>query len=145
MSETLLGIIIGGAIGVVPTLVMVFVEVWKQRCQLKHELAMRRMDLIDKPRLEALREYCHQLGAACSPFNRASENSKENYLSALEKAVLYVSPATRDKMIEITPAILEEWERPLDKLRFATGKIAKIHELNEALQGEIYLSCDKAV
>lgn len=145
MSETLLGIIIGGAIGVVPTLVMVFVEVWKQRCQLKHELAVRRMELLDEPRIKALLEYSQQLGAICSPFSRGDEFSEERYLAALERLALYVPTETRKEMLAITPILLGELRRGVDKCDYTADKLRRIEALNESLRNEMRLTYDEAI
>lgn len=105
MSETLLGIIIGGAIGAVPSLSLAIIEVWKQRQQQKHELELKRLEMIEQPRLDAIREYARYAGAFLSDM-LDDEFSTSRYLSAFERAIMFVSQETKEAMIKASPIIL---------------------------------------
>lgn len=46
LSDTNLGVLIGGLIGIVPTLATIIINLFNQRRQFKHELHMKEIDLI---------------------------------------------------------------------------------------------------
>lgn len=108
MNDTLLGIIIGGAIGVVPTLVTLIINVWQERSRQKHAMCMSRIELFEKTRLEAIQTYAKMAGALMSD-SYGTEFGQDKYFSAYQNTCLFVSQKTRKAMLSFNDVLLVGW------------------------------------
>ena len=108
LSDTNLGVLIGGLIGIVPTLATIIINLLNQRRQFRHELQMKEIDLIETPRLTALREYCRCIGVFLSDSS-VNSNDESNYLSAHASAAAFVSDETLRAMVAAQPIIMSGW------------------------------------
>lgn len=109
LSETTIATLFGAAIGIIPSIVIVVVESMNQRRRERHELAIKRMELIEAPRLEALQEFTLQAGALISGKNEP-DFSRAHFVAALSKVSMYVSPETMHSIQEAYPIIVRGWE-----------------------------------
>ncbi len=109
LSETTLATLLGAAIGIIPSVVIVVIESMNQRRRERHELAIKRMEMIEAPRLEALQEFSAQAGALISGKNEP-DFSRAHFVAALSKVSMYVSPETMHSIQEAYPIIVRGWE-----------------------------------
>lgn len=137
MSDTLIGIIIGGCIGVIPSLLTVFLELIKTRTQRKHELRMRRIELIDSPRIEALLEYSRQLGALLGD-ELSEELTFANYNAAFQRASVFAAPDTRSAMQAVNPLLIKAWRDGTSSESLDLVSLPEFCTLNDCLHREIY-------
>lgn len=57
MSDTLIAVAVGGIIGVVPTVITIFIEAWKIHTQRKHELNLKYFELYKTQKNAALTRF----------------------------------------------------------------------------------------
>lgn len=144
MDETLLGVVIGGAISLIPHFITAGATIWNNRQQRKHDLRIRRMDLVDAPRMQALQEFADQFGALMS-FGITGSHSVDGLLAAMQKASLFVSEKTWRAMRAAVPALLRLKEDKADTLdRVDLLKTPELRALRQALYGETHLTFDGA-
>lgn len=140
LSDTNLGVLIGGLIGIVPTLATIIINLFNQRRQFKHELHMKEIDLIETPRLSALREYCRCLGVFLSDCSVNSDD-ESNYLSAHASAAAFVSDETLRAMVAAQPIVMSGWHGDPSGLstkeKLDSPEIALLLEL---IRSEMYIS-----
>lgn len=139
MNDTLLGIIIGGAMTMLPTLFNTWLSHRDHQNQRDHELRMKKYDSIIVPNIDTILRFCEALGNCIS----IKVNSKaltedqvkwmQNYYSAYERAYPYVSPQTREAM--------EAVGDPFDN--DVTDK--EIIQLNTCLGNELRNAIDQAI
>ena len=137
MSETLIGIIIGGCIGLIPSILTVVLEFCKTRAQRRHELRMQRIELIDKSRIEALLEYSRQLGALLGD-ELNDELTFANYNAALQRASVFAAADTRAAMQAVHPLVLAAWNNGTSGNEEPLSSRDEFKRLNECLHREIY-------
>lgn len=141
MSDTLLAVLLGGGIAILPNLVLVFMERWKQHSQQKHEIRMKQIELYEVPRQNAINGYMECLGLLMADFYHPDDLLK--YFAAYEKAALYVSKETRELMLYANCLVKATWMQ-----KGGSGPIftlsPKIEDLNNVLYEELRLSLDKA-
>ena len=89
-----IGVLIGGLIGVIPSIVIVFVELYKTKKKLQFELEMRMFDIFRCNQTEALLSFVSCLGTLSS--NEINYKDIINYFSASEKASCYANDELRD-------------------------------------------------
>lgn len=136
MSEALLGIIIGGAIGIIPTLATCIIEFKKECLRQRHEFRMKRIELYETDRMRALKEYCNALGA-CIDIDPAHCDAgslaklKSDYNKAFNGATLFVSRVTHEAMLNVC----EPWELLIDD--------PDVVHLNRCLHAEVGSAFDE--
>lgn len=144
MSEALWGVLIGGIVGALPSVTLVFVEVWKQKRQQAHEVSLRKIDLIDAQRMKAITAFTDQLGAMFAG-SIGSGHSHDNFFAAMEQAAAYVSEETLLAMQEAVPVILAGWRGERNDLtreqKFASPELSRLHD---CLRREMHLSYEVA-
>lgn len=114
-SETLWGIVFGAFLAGLPTISMYVIEFLRHKSQQKHELRMRRIDLIEAPRLAALQDYARLVGALIGSELIPEEFNVAEFRAAHQRAALFVSPETYKAMCDAMPVILAGWEDTPDK------------------------------
>lgn len=130
MSETLLGIIIGGAIGLIPTLTTCILDFRKERMRQRHELRMKKLELYETDRMHALKQYCAALGA-CLDINtnqyddESFDKMKSDYNKAFNSVSLFVSRTTYEAMLKVC----EPWDKMITE--------PEIVHLNRCLHAEM--------
>ena len=137
MSDALIGIIIGGCIGVIPSILTIVIELCKTRAQRKHELRMRRIELIDAPRIEALLEYSRMLGALMGD-ELNDDLSIANYNAAFQRAAVFAAPETRAAMQAANTILLNEWRGGMSGQSMELPALPEFQTLNSCLHREIY-------
>lgn len=137
-SDTLLGICFGAALAALPTVSMYIIELIRQKSQQKHELRMKRIDLLETPRLTALQDYSRIAGALIGNEIR-DEFNVTNFRAAHQRAAMFVSPETYNAMSEAIPVILSGWEDNADMSPQEKMADKRIQALNHCLRTEMYL------
>ncbi len=136
-----MAVIIGGGIGILPSLVLVFVERWKQHSQQKFEWRIKQLELYDIPRRTAIKRYMECLGALMATGYR--QGALQEYFSAYEEASLYVSKGTRELMLETNGLVNDTWVMTTPGVRSEPFTMnPQIEKLNDALYGEMVLIHD---
>lgn len=138
-SDTLLGICFGAALAALPTVSMYIIELIRQKSQQKHELRMKRIDLLETPRLTALQDYSRLAGALIGNELDSDEFSVANFRAAHQRAAMFVSPETYDAMNAAIPVILSGWEDSADMSPLEKMADKRVHTLNNCLRTEMYL------
>ena len=108
MNDTLLGVLIGGAITAVPTMLASVLSHLDSRENRRHELRIRKFDNIDLVRINALVSYGEAIGNCMSVQSRKGNTEKAEeayarYLTACERAYPYVSSETQEAMRACDP------------------------------------------
>ena len=106
MNDTIWGVIIGALIGVVPNVVNAFFAHRESQRQREHEIHLKRFELIEIPRINAILSYCESIGKCLSiPGGKLDTPEKHatyaDYLSPYERVYPYVSANTRLAMEQI--------------------------------------------
>lgn len=140
MNDTLLGIIIGGAIAIIPNVLTLLADFRKEKLRHTHELRIRRLDLVDAPRMDALREFADQLGALYAD-NLSDIHHIDLFLASMQKASLYVTPETIGAMHAAEKIVMQSWDpdavSPLSREEILGSP--QISHLNECLRREMRL------
>lgn len=142
MTETLLGVIIGGSIAVIPALANILLEPYRQRKQFERELTLKQIDLVDTPKLENLREYAYQLGAYLANAGTDPKLfTRDRFAAAHARAAALVSPETLRAMNAAYPIIVASWPDS-DRDMTTEEKLAspELNELMRCLQAEMVLT-----
>jgi hypothetical protein len=147
MSDTILAVIIGGGIGVIPNLVIILIERWKQHSQQKHELHMKQLELYNIPKRDAILCYMKSLGKVLSNSVHTGE-IVDDFFSYHEQAMLFVSDETRELMKELKALVANRWIYQIQETVKPKDAVTlkNIHEsdtlkrLNEAMPKELHLS-----
>lgn len=103
MSDTILGMLIGGAIGVIPTFSAFIISSLQRR----HEVKLRKLEIYSKEKLSAIVEYSSQLGAM-SADRHALEYDVDHLLASAQRAACFTSEATRTLIFE-SGLLLKRW------------------------------------
>lgn len=137
MSDLLLGVIIGGLIGIVPTIVSSFIEVWKMKTQQKHEINVKKFELYQTQKTASLLQYVTQLGAL-NNGSLSSDFGIDKYFAAAENAACFVPDEVR-RLIFSANTFAANWHDG-----FNHDEFMKIQaELTEQLY--LQLSCDNKI
>lgn len=142
MTETLLGVIIGGSIAVIPALANILLEPYRQRKQFERELTLKQIDLVDTPKHENLREYAYRLGAYLANVGTDPKLfSRDRFAAAHARAAALVSPETLRAMNAAYPIIVAGWPDS-DRDMTTEEKLAspELNELMRCLQAEMVLT-----
>lgn len=98
MSDLLIGVIIGGLLGIVPTICTAAIEVWKFKKQQEHDLKIRYIDNYQVKKQAVLLEYAKCLGALSSSHS-FDDASIEKYYSSAESALCLVGSELRSSIL----------------------------------------------
>lgn len=99
MDGSLLGVIIGGCIAIVPSLIGSAISLINERHNRQYEERMKRRELECIAKIDALRQYCESLGS-CIAVGKDSNLYRE-YMANFERLSLYVSEETYQAMIAL--------------------------------------------
>lgn len=143
MDNSLLSVIIGGCIALVPTIISVCVEPLRQRRQFQREMFLKQIDLVDKPRIEALREYAYQLGAFLAGYSLDNAFSENTFMAAQSRASAFVSPETLLAMNAAYPVIMAGWNDSADMPTQAKLESPEIAHLMRCLNAEMALAPER--
>ncbi|MBC8531783.1 hypothetical protein [Gehongia tenuis] len=106
MSDTLIAVLIGAAISIIPT---VFISVFQfigQNRQQEFQIKLERTKIYEASRKEALESFMYHLGAMVSDRLPPDKFTPANYFAAAKKACIYVSPDTA-KLIETVNKLVD--------------------------------------
>lgn len=109
LNSTSFGVIIGALIGIIPTIAVSIIELVKMHRQFKHDLLLHELDMVESPRLNAIREYSRYLGAFLSDSSLNVDFSESGFFAAHANAAVFVSGNTLRAMIAAQPVILSGW------------------------------------
>lgn len=140
MNDTIIGVLIGFAGAVIPSILSLIFGLIRERNQRKHELAMWRLNAVETARMEALREYAAQYGALLHGVS-SPEFSPARYIAALERAAIYVQPETLKAMMDASEPVLKDWgTTAVENREFGSNRM---NSLNRLLQDEMRLSSEQ--
>lgn len=136
MSDLLVGTIVGGLIGVVPSLVVVFVERSNLRSQQRHDINLKKIEIYEAAKRDALQSFMYYLGPMAALFPTTGISHVEYYASA-QKACMYVSKSTASLISEVTQRVLEgKYVKEESKSRDAYAE-SLLEYLNNAIRDEL--------
>lgn len=144
MNDTILGIVIGGVLTMIPTLYNSWLSRRDHHDQRMHELRLKRYDSIAAPNIDAIMNYAEKLGACISAFKPRSSQTDHadllrEYFTAYERLYPYVSMQTRRAMEAIeNPCEFEIGDREIITLNACLGD-----ELSNALDDATYPACER--
>ena len=98
MPDAILGVIIGGAFGLIPSVLVAVLNYRSRSEDRKHELKVKNLEVYGRNRLDAVTCYLNQFGALFSSFYDAKDFSYDKYFAASERAACFVSDETRSSM-----------------------------------------------
>lgn len=98
MDKTLLGVIVGGVIALLPSLVNAIVSIVNEWQKQRHELEMKRVEWECTAKIDAIRQYSESIGV-CMATN--SPDAYRDYMANFERLSLYVSDETYQAMLAI--------------------------------------------
>lgn len=96
MDQTLLGVIVGGSIALLPSLVTAIVGIVNEWQKHRHEMELKRIDQECTAKIEAIQRYSESIGV-CIASN--SPQSYRDYMANFERLSLYVSGETLAEML----------------------------------------------
>ena len=98
MDKTLLGVIIGGIIALLPSLTSAIVAIVNEQQKQKHEMEMKRVEWERTAKIEAIRQYSDAIGACIAS---GGPETYRVYMASLQRLSLYVSEETYQAMLKI--------------------------------------------
>lgn len=115
MDKTLLGVIVGGVIALLPSLASTIVAIVNERQKQKHEIEMKRVEWERAAKIEAIRQYSDSIGSC---IVSGDLDTYRVYMANLQRLSLYVSEETYQAMLTIDdPRRLSSDEHDLRVLR----------------------------
>ena len=106
IPDTLVGVVIGGILGALPGIATVIASCITSKRQRDHEIHLKALEIVEQPRLDALREYALHVGRLCSGDVGSDAFPTDSFLAIHERAALYVSDTTFRAMESALPKIL---------------------------------------
>lgn len=94
MSDLMLGTIIGGIIGLVPSVLSIIQTIYVTRSNRLLQLEMKRIELFYTNKRDALEQLMVCLGQICYPAHR--QTCDQDYFAAAKRASVFVSKETAD-------------------------------------------------
>lgn len=94
MSDLMLGTIIGGIIGLIPSVLSIVQTIYLTRSNRKLQLEMKRIELFYTNKRDALEQLMICLGQICCADHRPTCN--QDYFAAAKRAAIFVSKETAD-------------------------------------------------
>lgn len=137
MDNTLLGVIIGGALGVIPAICTAWFSSRNDQKQRDHELKLKKYDLVIVPHVNVIMAFCEAIGKCMSMPKRSADSPEEQalyaeYLAAYERAYPYVSEETRKAMESVgDPWDYAVWDKEISHLNACLGSELR-NALNDA-------------
>ncbi|MEI3424056.1 MAG: hypothetical protein V8Q85_02950 [Christensenellales bacterium] len=131
MDDAIIGVLVGGGLGVA-TQVLISIVNWASQCrQFRHEETMRRIEIFEAARVEAIAAYSEKLAliyenTGISPYD---------YYPAAGRVLPYVSQSKRE-LIYIANAYVENWMSQTTRHEFD----ATYQKLVDALSAEVATS-----
>lgn len=98
MDNTLLGVIVGGVIALLPSLASVIVSLVNEHRKQQHEMEMKRIEWECSAKIEAIRQYSESIGVCMA---NQTTHAYRDYMANFERLSLYVSEETFKVMIDI--------------------------------------------
>ena len=102
MSETILAALVGGLIGIAPSLTIVFVEMYKQSKQQKFDLQMKKLEMYELKKQAVLHDYLDKFSLLDNGQlpNRDIDDDVSwiSFHTIRNKALVYVGNKTRSIM-----------------------------------------------
>lgn len=98
MDKTLLGVIIGGVIALLPSLVTAVVSIVNEQQKQRHEKVMKRVDQECTAKITAIQQYSESIGVCIA---LKSPESYRDYMANFQRLSLYVSNETFQAMLLI--------------------------------------------
>ena len=89
MSDLMLGTIIGGIIGLIPSVLSIVQTIYLTRSNRKLQLEMKRIELFYTNKRDALEQLMICLGQICCADHRPTCN--QDYFAAAKRAAIFVS------------------------------------------------------
>lgn len=148
MNSVFIGTIIGGLIGVVPTIATVVMNYRNSKQQRTHEIRLKKIEIYESARRIALEDFMYYLGAMSSS-SLPNDFSVAKCLSAAKRACMYVSSETA-KHIEIAIGfVVEAWNHGNPTIYpsqlHLDGTIRSLNEMiHDELRSGIYVGDDPA-
>lgn len=144
MSDGLWGVIIGGLIGIIPSLVIVFVEAHKERKRQSFEIYLEHIRIYEASRKNALEDFAAHLGAMASS-SLSSEFVPDRYFASAKMASIYVSDDTAAKINEVNNAIADKWNLHSSRRSGSASSLLSETEytnLDRLIRAELYSSTE---
>lgn len=114
MDKTILGVIVGGVIALLPSLATAVVSIVNEHQKQQHEMAMKRIEWECSAKIDAIRQYSESIGA-CLASN--SPAVYRDYMASFERLSLYVSDETYLAMLKVDdPRTIDPADRDLRAL-----------------------------
>lgn len=145
MTETVQGLFIGAAAGLVPSFVTLALELLKERSRRKHELRLKHIDLVETKRLDALLAYSDLVGQFMG-HSMSAEITSSDLMAAHQRFALYASPDTLTAMIAAYPLLLNGWNHYHDSDEssgHAAPDAPEILALTQCLRRELSSTIDE--
>lgn len=108
MSENLYGVLIGGLIGVVPSIVLIILEIIRQRMQERHEMNLKKIEIYEIARKQAIQDFMYHLGALLSTHVTTGLSIIE-YNAAAKAVCIYVSNETQEIIERVNYVVHMAW------------------------------------
>lgn len=138
LTEAQINVIIGGVIGILPSILLYLSNLRLERSRQSHELRLKRIDLVESERLRALREYAELCGQFCIGELTLNTSTKK-FISTHNNAMLYVSTETLHAMNLALPIILSSWNDVHDNRKQSWNEVPEINVLVDCLRREMQL------
>lgn len=138
MSDTLLAVLIGGAIGVIPSLVIVMAEYWKMKKIQQHELMMKQFELYESNKISILVDYLERLGSL-NAGSLSANFSFDSFYAAAEKAACFVSEDIRTMIFQANE-FAASWKKGFDHEEFKELQLAISNKIDKELKMGLLLN-----
>lgn len=115
MDSSLLGVIIGGCIALVPSAVNAVIAIVNEKSKQKHEITLKRIEWECTAKIDAIQKYSESIGLCIAKAE--TPDAYHQYMTAFERLALYVSEDTYRAMLNIDdPRMINPDDSDLRKL-----------------------------
>ena len=109
MKETLIASLIGGLLASIPNILSAISSGFSSRSARKHEIRMKKLELVDSAKVQAIRDFSDALGACMAIEKNSSAADRaqtlRHYYACFERLTLYVCDQTYNAMNKLTDPI----------------------------------------
>lgn len=135
-TESTTALVIGGLIGIIPTIIHAYLDHRKLKTQQRYDLQIKHMESYEKPRMEAILDFIQRLGAMCSD-NISSIHETADFFASYHKARVYVSDDTKVLMDKASQIVHASWVENRDISSSEMLKSGTFMELSNAIGKEL--------
>jgi hypothetical protein len=143
MSDTLVGVLIGGGITILPIIVNSILNTCEAIKNRKHNEKLKIFEMIIMPKHEAFLLYMYNLGIVID--NSYNHNAIDDYKATYSKVTVLADVDLRTKMTTLHSQILNLWHNDKPESRHSKAQEILTSSLIQEIRQSIFESLEKSL